>query len=199
MIETRFEGIVIGHENWGDADRLISFYTPHYGKIEAVAKGVRYEKSKLKGHLELLMHGQFMIVKRRGRGVIIDAISYGTFAETQSCVEAAYMARAVASYFDAYIFPHAVDEDLWQLLHGTLEGLRRSNDTLKVFESFVRNFLRLLGYFDDLAQEQGATVPAAIPSLVERMRRYDALLAHTDIAGPGFFEVARGLETIRFS
>ena len=48
------EGVVIRQIPLGEADRILTLYTPDMGKIRAVAKGVRRTKSKLGGHLELL-------------------------------------------------------------------------------------------------------------------------------------------------
>jgi len=52
------EAIIIKKTKLGEADRILTLYTPGLGKIQAVAKGVRRPKSKLSGHLELLTHSQ---------------------------------------------------------------------------------------------------------------------------------------------
>ncbi|MDP3962874.1 MAG: DNA repair protein RecO [bacterium] len=194
MIETRFEGILIGYENWGDADRLVSFYTREYGKIQAVAKGIRYEKSKLKGHLELLTHGRFTIVRRTGRGVVIDALALGTFDAVRLRPQIAYAARMVAEMYDRYLFTHAFDHGLWELLENTLTALAeeasaRSGEEAvhEKLQSFSRGFLQALGYYDESAE---------MLSVKDTLSRYDALLAHTDLAGPGFGEMHSGLEAL---
>ena len=46
------EAIIIKRVKLGEADRIITFYTPHLGKLQGVAKGVRKITSKLGGHLE---------------------------------------------------------------------------------------------------------------------------------------------------
>jgi DNA repair protein RecO (recombination protein O) len=60
-------GIVIGRTNFGEADRIIRFFTPEHGKINAVAKGVRRLKSRLSGHLELF--GETALVLATGRNL----------------------------------------------------------------------------------------------------------------------------------
>ena len=190
--EARFEGIVIGYENWGDVDRLVSFYTPQYGKLEVVAKGVRYEKSKLKGHLELLTHGEFQIAKNRGRGVLTDAVSHETFSQLCTCAQTLYLGGAIADMYNAYLYPHAPDAQLWELLYMMLEDLAElqtvTHEDLRVrLEGFARKFLKYLGY---LAESR-----TVFPSL----QSYDALLAHTDIRGPVFMEVERGLAALSSS
>lgn len=186
MHESRFEGIIIGYENWGDTDRLISFYTPYGGKVEAVARGVRHEKSKLKGHLELLTHGEFRMAKNHGRGVLTDALSYETFLKFCADAKVAYLALAIADMYDAYLYPHAADAGLWQLLSTTLRELmeRQHNELLALLGGFARGFLKHLGYLDDGKEGQRS------------LQTYDALLMHTDILGPRFVAIERGLRQI---
>lgn len=47
------EGIILARTNYGEADRILTFLTPDHGKVQAIAKGVRRQKSKLAGGLEL--------------------------------------------------------------------------------------------------------------------------------------------------
>lgn len=49
----RTEAIVLRRTNYGEADRIIQVLTPEHGKLGAIAKGVRREKSKLAGAVEL--------------------------------------------------------------------------------------------------------------------------------------------------
>jgi len=185
----KFEGIVIGYQDQGDADRLISFYTPHLGKIETVARGIRHEKSKLKGHLELLTRGEFIIARNRGRGVIIDALSGSVFPRMHTNAERAYIGLAVASMYDSYLYPHAKDESLWRLLVDVLTNLDMAqdfslHDALGILQGFAHAFLARLGYADTTSLFAG------------NMRQYDALLAHTDISGPTFARTERGLREL---
>jgi DNA repair protein RecO (recombination protein O) len=47
------QGIVLARTNYGEADRIITFLTPDYGKVKGFAKAVRKPKSKLAGGIEL--------------------------------------------------------------------------------------------------------------------------------------------------
>lgn len=48
----RTEAIVLRRTNYGEADRIIQLLTPNNGKVSAIARGVRREKSKLAGAVE---------------------------------------------------------------------------------------------------------------------------------------------------
>lgn len=53
MKTNRTRGIVLRRTNYGEADRIVLFLTPEYGLVSAIARGVRREKSKLAGGIEL--------------------------------------------------------------------------------------------------------------------------------------------------
>lgn len=42
------EGIILKNSDFGEADKLFSFYTKDFGRVDAVAQGARYLKSKLR-------------------------------------------------------------------------------------------------------------------------------------------------------
>lgn len=66
-------GYVLKRTNYGEADRILNIITP-LGKISAIAKGVRREKSKLAGGVEMFSLIDFNIHQSRsGLGVITGA------------------------------------------------------------------------------------------------------------------------------
>ena len=50
--DIRTQGFVLKRTNYGEADRILNIITPG-GKMSAIAKGVRKEKSKLAGGIEM--------------------------------------------------------------------------------------------------------------------------------------------------
>ncbi len=62
----QIEAIIIKKTKLGEADRILTFYTPELGKVQGVAKGVRKPKSKMSGHLELLTYSKVLLTKGRG-------------------------------------------------------------------------------------------------------------------------------------
>jgi DNA repair protein RecO (recombination protein O) len=44
--------IILHSRKWGEADRIVTCYTRHFGKIRAIARGARRMKSRLGGSLE---------------------------------------------------------------------------------------------------------------------------------------------------
>lgn len=58
------KAIVLGYHPLGEADRIVTFYTEDFGKIRAVARGVRKVKNRLCGRLEILTCGDLVFFER---------------------------------------------------------------------------------------------------------------------------------------
>src|SRR6478735_605163 len=76
----RTEGIVLRRQDFGEADRIITLYSPTHGKIRAIGKGVRRTKSRVGGHVELFTHVNVLVAQGRNLDIITQAEARGTFA-----------------------------------------------------------------------------------------------------------------------
>lgn len=66
MKPIRTKAVVLRRTNYGEADRILQLLTPDNGKIAAMAKGVRREKSKLAGGVELFAISDLTVVPGKG-------------------------------------------------------------------------------------------------------------------------------------
>ena len=60
------QGIVLTRTDYAEADRILSFLTSDHGKVRAIAKGVRKERSKMAGGVELFCVNELSFIKGRG-------------------------------------------------------------------------------------------------------------------------------------
>ncbi|MGZ3680946.1 MAG: DNA repair protein RecO, partial [Ktedonobacterales bacterium] len=67
------EAIVLRRTNFGEADRILTLFTPSYGKVRAIAKGVRRTTSRLSGHLEPCTRTQLLLATGRDLDIITQA------------------------------------------------------------------------------------------------------------------------------
>ena len=71
--DIKTQGIVLRRTNYGEADRILNIITPE-GKVSAIARGSRKEKSKLAGGIEMFTLADFRIHTGRGElGVVTSA------------------------------------------------------------------------------------------------------------------------------
>lgn len=90
----RTEAIVLRRTNYGEADRIINLLTPERGKLSAIAKGVRKQKSKLAGGLELLAVCDVTLLEGRGDMLLVTSARlvqfYGDILQEYERMELAY-------------------------------------------------------------------------------------------------------------
>ena len=93
------EAIVLRHIPLGEADYLLTMYSPTRGKMRAVARGARRVKSKVGGHLEPLMRTSFSIAAGHSLDVVSQAEVLEGFRpmreDLQRVTQALYMAELV--------------------------------------------------------------------------------------------------------
>src|ERR671917_366457 len=78
------EAIVLRRSDFSEADRLLTLYTPRYGKRRVIAKGVRKTTSRLAGHIELFTRVQLLLAEGRNLDIVTQAQSidgYRAFRE----------------------------------------------------------------------------------------------------------------------
>src|SRR5258708_20318523 len=63
------EGVVLRSMRYGEADRILHIYTPHRGRVSAIAKGVRRARSRFGGRLEPFF--RLKIELHEGRGELL--------------------------------------------------------------------------------------------------------------------------------
>jgi len=79
MKPIRTKAIVLRRTNYGEADRILQLLTPDYGKVSAMAKGVRREKSKLAGGIELLAVSDVTLVSGKSEIWTLTGAKMDTF------------------------------------------------------------------------------------------------------------------------
>ena len=57
------EAIVLRHQNLGDADKIVTVYSPYLGKLRLVGKGVLKPRSRVGGHVEPLSRVSLLIAR----------------------------------------------------------------------------------------------------------------------------------------
>src|SRR5260370_192867 len=115
------EAIVLKHSDLGEADRIVTLFTPYKGKIRALAKGIRRPVSKKGGHLELVYHSQLQLATARNLDIVTQAQEIESFAHLRSGSELWHMTCGfyVAELVDRFIEDETQHFDVFTLLLDT--------------------------------------------------------------------------------
>lgn len=77
----RDDAIVLRAQKLGEADRIITLLTREYGKVRAVAKGVRRTSSKFGARLEPFMHIDVQLNQGRNLDMVTQVDTIGAYAK----------------------------------------------------------------------------------------------------------------------
>jgi DNA repair protein RecO (recombination protein O) len=93
------EAIVLRSIRYGEADRILHLYTPHHGRISAIAKGVRRARSRFGARLEPFFHVRSVL--HDGRGDLYTVTGVDTVAAHAALRDHATTLDAAARACDA--------------------------------------------------------------------------------------------------
>ncbi|TML29048.1 MAG: DNA repair protein RecO [Actinobacteria bacterium] len=100
------EAVVLRSIRYGEGDRVLHLYTPHGGRVAAIAKGARKARSRFGGRLEPFFRLRLVLYEGRGDLLTVTAAetvaAYPRLRERHACLDGAARAcDAVARLFEA--------------------------------------------------------------------------------------------------
>jgi DNA repair protein RecO (recombination protein O) len=144
--EYQTEAIVIKKTKLGEADSILTLYTPHMGKIQGFAKSLRKPKSRLAGHLELLTHSMVSLVRGRNLDTIIGAQTITSYLPLKTNLDYGSRALYVIELVNQFTAEHIENYPLFRLLRETLDRLCYGINQELVLRAFELHSLDSLGY-----------------------------------------------------
>ena len=139
-------GIVLKSIEYGDADKIATIYTKNYGKVRAIAKGVRKTKSKFGSSLEILTYAIFLFYKGKNLDTISQTEILESFFSTSKEVIKFAFATNCAEIVDKLTEEGETNIGLFNLLKEVLHYLREAKDPKLVNLSFKWKVISVLGY-----------------------------------------------------
>lgn len=153
------EAIVLKGVDFGEADRILTLFTPRSGKIRVIAKGVRRPQSKMGGHLQTLNHTLLVLARGRNLDIITQCQTIQSFLPLRqdlwrmSC--GVYMAELVDRFIPELIESYSI----YSLLLDSLDWLCKAKSGELVMRYFEFQLLGELGYRPELRKCLGCDSP----------------------------------------
>ncbi|GDX70350.1 DNA repair protein RecO [Chloroflexota bacterium] len=98
----RTDAVVLRRHNTGEADRILTLFTPGHGKVRAIVKGVRRAKSRMGGHIELFTHVNVLIARGRSLDIVTQAEMRHPFGHLRDDLWKTAYASYVAELIDHF-------------------------------------------------------------------------------------------------
>ena len=117
------DAIVLSRFDYGEADRIMTLFTPTYGKLKAIAKGVRRPTSRLGGALEPLAELRVALARGRTFDVVTQVEVSHAWLRLRDSLESAATGWYLAELADRSIEERHETEGLYALLRRAYELL----------------------------------------------------------------------------
>jgi DNA repair protein RecO (recombination protein O) len=88
--------------DFGEADRILTLFTPDLGKMRAIAKGARKPSSRKSGHIELFTYSMLLLAKGRHLDVVTQADTLDAFMPLRVSLERLGYAYYLAELLDRF-------------------------------------------------------------------------------------------------
>lgn len=117
------DAIVLSRFDYGEADRIMTLFTPTHGKLKAIAKGVRKPTSRLGGALEPLAELRVALARGRTFDVVTQVEVSHAWLRLRDSLESTATAWYLAELADRSIEERHETEGLYALLRRAYELL----------------------------------------------------------------------------
>ena len=117
------DAIVLSRFDLGEADRVLTLITPDYGKLKAIAKGIRRPSSRLGGSLEPFAELNVALARGRTFDVVTEVRVGHAWLALRDRLESAATAWYLAELADRSLEERHAAHELYALLHRAYELL----------------------------------------------------------------------------
>ena len=142
----RVEAVVLRHQDWGEADRLLALFTREMGKVRAVAKGVRKLRSRKAGHLEPFTRVNLLLARGREMLIVTQAETSSTYLPLREDLVLFGQASYIVELLDRFTYEEGENRLLFHLLTDTLARLSNGDSPALVVRYYEMRLLDLLGF-----------------------------------------------------
>jgi DNA repair protein RecO (recombination protein O) len=142
----RAEAVVLKRSDMGEADRLLTIYTPTHGKLRVTAKGVRKTQSRKSGHVELFAHTSLLLARGRNFDIVTQAETIEPFLALRADLERTAHAYYFAELIDQFSEEALENTPVFDLLLRALRWIGVAPDLWVTARYFEMNLLGYFGY-----------------------------------------------------
>ena len=149
----RAEAVILRRRNLGEADSIFTVLSDREGKFDAIARGVRKARSRMRGHLEPLTRSRVLVAQGRNLDIFTQAETVSAYRALHEDLAASAEALYCLELVDRFTEERQPLPELYAFLVGVLEVLERGAGA-SATRHFELRLLSILGYepqIDDCA------------------------------------------------
>ena len=162
MNQINAKGVVLTRTDYGEADRIITFLTPEKGKVRVMAKGVRKQKSKLAGGIELFSVSDITYIEgRKDLHTLVSSRLITHYGDIVTDIDRTMLGYEMLKIMNK-ILEDEGGQEFYHLLVQSLELLNDLSAPTGLAEcSYLLQLMQLLGHLPNLTHDtHGDALPA---------------------------------------
>ena len=146
----RTEAIVIRRHEVGEADRILTLYTPHRGKLRVIARGVRKVTSHLGGHVEPFARVMMLLAKGQSLDIVTQSETVAAYRALREDLERVSHAYYLAELLDRLTADAQENYAAYRLLVEAMERLDAGDPPALLARWYELHMLDVMGYRPEL-------------------------------------------------
>lgn len=137
--------LILKKQNIGETDRILTIFTPSFGKKRVIVRAVRKPLSRMAGHLDTFMLSQLILTEEADLPKVTSAVLIESFEGLRSSYLNMERAFAISKIVERVILENVSQQSIFQLTVDALARLNDDGDWMHVWLSFLSTLLLKLG------------------------------------------------------
>ncbi len=142
------QAFVLRFINYGESDRIVTFFTSEFGKLRGIAKGARRSRKRFSNAIEPFSHSSLLFSRKRESGLALiencDIINH--YPAIRTDLRKTMAASYLIDLTDHFTIESKKSSGIFQLLDDFLALLERGNGPEETVRFFELRLLMLSGY-----------------------------------------------------
>ncbi|MEW9107787.1 MAG: DNA repair protein RecO [Cytobacillus gottheilii] len=151
MLE-KCEGIVIRTANYGESNKIVTFYTREWGKVGMMARGAKKPNSRLSAVTQPFTYGYFLMQRGSGLGTMQQGEMISSMRSIKEDIFLTAYAAYIVELLDRSVEDRKPNPFLFELLFQSLNLINEGYDPDIIMNIFEMKILNTLGLYPVLNQ-----------------------------------------------
>ena len=143
----RTDGVILSRRNFGEADKILKIFTKDFGKVSALAKGVRRPRSRKGGHVEVGNWCKVFIARGKSLDLLTEVEIKKSFGQEEFSLEKTNQIYHILELVDALTQEGQKNFEVYKLLVTYLNRIKNGDDFNYISSIFKVKILSSLGFF----------------------------------------------------
>ncbi len=153
VIRSALPALVVDSRDYGESDKIVTFFCQEIGKMGALARGAHRSKKRFLNKLEIFSFVQITYARSSpgSLAVLTEAELLNSFISLRTNLEGYQAASIIREYLLLSTSETAGDDHLFQLALWALHTLNTSDNQKRTLALFMAKFFDVLGYRPDFS------------------------------------------------